>query len=207
MGDHVSFSGDSYRSIRRFLYEAVKKINLVEFIEREAGARFDKTGGNWMCVCPLPSHKDSKPSFSVVEKNDEDGVAWLYRCFGCGSSGTIIDFCMDYLAFDYPSEALLYVVEKTGIESSEDVAVKAIKETRVRVDLDKKMECSHFVAASNCRRLLRRFNGNRDLELWVAKSYYTMNSALDKGDVKAIERVGLDALKKLMGGENAGKEG
>jgi len=62
--------------VRRHLYDAVKKIDLASFIEAETGCSWD--GGT--CICPMPSHRDSKPSFSVSEQHD--GI-WLFNCFGC----------------------------------------------------------------------------------------------------------------------------
>lgn len=41
--------------------------------------------GNAQTRCPLPSHRDNRPSFSIHRFKG----AW--RCFGCGASGGIRD--------------------------------------------------------------------------------------------------------------------
>jgi len=61
--------------------------NLLALVPQEPKPR--KTGrASWICACPF--HEDSTPSMSVrlVE------VGWVFRCFGCGEKGTVIDFVM-----------------------------------------------------------------------------------------------------------------
>jgi hypothetical protein len=190
----VEVSND--KTIRRYLYDAVKKIDLSSFIEVETGCSWDKTGASFSCICPMPSHRDSKPSFSVEEQGD--GV-WLYNCFGCSSGGTIIDFCMEYFALNHSFEALLLVVEKSGLATDGDLISKAIKEAKVTIDTNKRLECRHFVAASNCRRLLFGNKGDPEIEGWVATAYRRMNKMLEEEDLDGIEMIGNDALVKLTG--------
>lgn len=43
-----------------------------------------------MGLCPF--HPDKNPSFTVSQNDGK----WLYRCFGCSASGSIIDFVMSF---------------------------------------------------------------------------------------------------------------
>jgi len=182
-------------ALRRMLYDEAKKINLVDFITKHSGASFSKSGSSYQAICPMPSHRDTKPSFNVTEKN---GI-WFFHCFGCGSSGTIIDFAKDYWSLDHPSEALILIMQKEGLKSGAEAMLRAVRDAKVRVDFNKKLECSHFVAASNCRRLLRRFPDDKTVETWVAKAYRAMNAMLDACDIRGIERMGQAAMAKLVG--------
>lgn len=47
-----------------------------------------KKGQQYMCFCPF--HPETHPSMSI---NAEKGV---YNCFGCGSSGSIIELLMHF---------------------------------------------------------------------------------------------------------------
>jgi hypothetical protein len=183
-------------SMRRMLYDEVKKINLVDFIAKNSGASFSRSGSSYQTVCPMPSHRDTKPSFNVTEKNG----MWFYNCFGCGSGGTIIDFSKDYWSLDHPSEALILIMQKEGIKGDCDAMIRSIRDAKVKMDFNKKLECSHFVAASNCRRLLRRFPGDKAVETWVAKAYRAMNVMLDGCEIRKVERIGEEAMVRLMGG-------
>ena len=185
------------RVLRRFLYEEVKKLNLVDFIQTHAGVTLATSGNS---ICPMPNHKDSDPSFSISQKQDSNGTVWLYNCFGCGSGGTIIDFCMDFFSFDSSLEALVFVLQKMGIASNQEMVSKAMQEAKVGMDLNKELECAHFVASRNCRRLLKGQWGDKRVETWVAKAYREMNLLLDKGDRNGVDMVGEEAMLKLVGG-------
>jgi len=181
------------RRTRRYLYDAAKKLNLVTFIEQNAGVSFAHAGDRWTCLCPMPHHKDSKPSFGV--RQDPDGV-WVFNCFGCHSKGTIIDFCKDYYSLSHPAEALILVAGKAGIEVDSDLIAKAVRDARVTVDENKRLECAHLVAASSCRRLLRAKGMSQSQ--WVAEAYWRMNGMLDRGDIAGVERVGNEAIARMM---------
>ena len=65
-----------------------------------------KRGKNWFGLCPF--HNEQSPSFSVTEDKQ------LYHCFGCGASGTVINFIMDIENRTFP-DAVGYLAEKAGI--------------------------------------------------------------------------------------------
>jgi DNA primase len=66
-----------------------------------------KRGANLLGLCPF--HGEKSPSFTVSPAKG------IYKCFGCGKSGTAVNFIMDLESLSYP-EALKYLANKYGIE-------------------------------------------------------------------------------------------
>ena len=64
----------------------------------------------WAC-CPF--HNEKTPSFAVTPSKG------IYKCFGCGKSGSAVGFVMDYEHMTYP-EALRYLAKKYNIEVKEE---------------------------------------------------------------------------------------
>jgi len=70
-----------------------------------------RRGGNFVACCPF--HNEKTPSFNV---NPARGI---YKCFGCGKSGTAVGFIMEYEHLSYV-EALRYLAKKYHIEIREE---------------------------------------------------------------------------------------
>ncbi|MGI4741166.1 MAG: DNA primase [Janthinobacterium lividum] len=70
-----------------------------------------RQGQNYWACCPF--HNEKSPSFSV---NPAKG---LYKCFGCGKAGGIIQFVMDVEGSSYP-EALRALAKKYGVAVPEE---------------------------------------------------------------------------------------
>lgn len=66
-----------------------------------------KRGANLLGLCPF--HGEKTPSFTVAPAKG------IYKCFGCGKSGTSVNFIMDHENLSYP-EALKYLAQKYSIE-------------------------------------------------------------------------------------------
>jgi DNA primase len=64
----------------------------------------------WAC-CPF--HNEKTPSFAVTPSKG------IYKCFGCGKSGSAVGFVMEYEHMTYP-EALRYLAKKYNIEVKEE---------------------------------------------------------------------------------------
>lgn len=182
-------------SARKYIADLLKKKNLEEFIEKEARVSFNKTGGRAVCICPMPSHKDSQPSFGVGKT--ANGV-WLYNCFGCGSGGTIIDFAIDYYGAETFEEAVAILMAKFELTSDVDLVSKAMAEAKVVIDTKKGLECEHIQAASACRSLLKKRVNDKDLQSWVAESYRKMNTMLKEMDINGIISIKQEAIRRLV---------
>ena len=85
-----------------------------------------KRGANHIACCPF--HNEKTPSFSV------SGSKGIYKCFGCGKSGTAVGFVMEHENMTY-TEALKYLAKKYHIEvvekeeSAEEIAKKQRSES------------------------------------------------------------------------------
>ena len=66
-----------------------------------------KRGANHMACCPF--HNEKTPSFVVSPSKG------IYKCFGCGKSGTAVGFIMEHENLSY-TEALKYLARKYHIE-------------------------------------------------------------------------------------------
>lgn len=66
-----------------------------------------KRGANHMACCPF--HNEKTPSFVVSPSKG------IYKCFGCGKSGTAVGFVMEHENLSY-TEALKYLARKYHIE-------------------------------------------------------------------------------------------
>ena len=66
-----------------------------------------KKGSNYFGLCPF--HNEKSPSFSVTREKQ------MYHCFGCGASGNVFTFVMEYENYTFP-EALQYLAQRAGME-------------------------------------------------------------------------------------------
>ncbi|WP_232066320.1 DNA primase [Hymenobacter sp. BT18] len=70
-----------------------------------------RKGQNMWACCPF--HHEKSPSFSVAPAKG------LYKCFGCGKAGGVVQFIMDIEGTSYV-EALKYLAKKYGIDVEEE---------------------------------------------------------------------------------------
>lgn len=89
-----------------------------------------KRGANYLACCPF--HNEKTPSFSVSPSKG------IYKCFGCGKSGTAVGFIMEHESLSYV-EALKYLAKKYHIEvvekeeSAEEIAKRQKHESLLLV--------------------------------------------------------------------------
>ena len=85
-----------------------------------------KRGANHIACCPF--HNEKTPSFSVSASKG------IYKCFGCGKSGTAVSFVMEHENMSY-TEALKYLAKKYHIEvvekeeTAEEIALRQRSES------------------------------------------------------------------------------
>ncbi|MEE0954987.1 MAG: DNA primase [Eubacterium sp.] len=65
-----------------------------------------RTGSNYMGLCPF--HSEKSPSFSVSQDKQ------LYHCFGCGASGNVYTFVMNYDNCSF-TEAIRQLADRAGV--------------------------------------------------------------------------------------------
>lgn len=69
--------------------------------------KLQKKGGNYWACCPF--HNEKTPSFSV------SGSKQMFHCFGCGVSGNVYTFVMQYENYSFP-EAVRMLAQRAGVE-------------------------------------------------------------------------------------------
>ena len=99
--------------------------NIVDVIEDFV--RLKKRGVNYIACCPF--HDEKTPSFSVSATKN------IYKCFGCGKAGNVVNFVMEHEHFTYV-EALKYLGKKYGIEIKErELTAEEVQESNKRESL------------------------------------------------------------------------
>ncbi|MBR0301117.1 MAG: DNA primase, partial [Bacteroidales bacterium] len=89
-----------------------------------------RRGANYVACCPF--HQEKTPSFYVSPSKG------IYKCFGCGKSGSAVGFLMDYEHNSY-TEALRYIAKRYNIavveeqESDEETARRQHSESLLLV--------------------------------------------------------------------------
>ena len=89
-----------------------------------------RAGATYKACCPF--HNEKTPSFVVSPSKG------IYKCFGCGKSGTAVGFVMEHESMTYV-EALKYLAKKYNIEvvekeeSAEDIAQRQRSESLLLV--------------------------------------------------------------------------
>lgn len=89
-----------------------------------------RRGANYIACCPF--HNEKTPSFYVSPSKG------IFKCFGCGKSGTAVGFIMEHESLSYV-EALKYLAKKYHIEvvekeeSAEEIARKQKNESLLLV--------------------------------------------------------------------------
>lgn len=90
---------------RPFIDQLVAQADIVEVINQRVPLK--KRGSNSMACCPF--HDEKTPSFSV------NGTKQFYYCFGCGATGNVITFLMEYENIEFV-EAVEVLAQHEGVE-------------------------------------------------------------------------------------------
>lgn len=78
---------------RAFIDQLLAITDLVAVVDERVPLK--KAGKNFSACCPF--HKEKSPSFTVIPEQQ------FYHCFGCGMSGNVISFLMEYDRLDFVS--------------------------------------------------------------------------------------------------------
>ena len=87
-----------------------------------------KKGRNFFGLCPF--HGEKTPSFSVNQEKQ------IYKCFGCGTGGGVINFIMEIEALSF-IDSIKKLAEKYGVKietSQQDVRTKNLKEQLMEIN-------------------------------------------------------------------------
>lgn len=90
---------------RSFIDDLIARTDIVELINQRV--KLKKAGRSYQACCPF--HHEKTPSFSVSPAKQ------FYHCFGCGVSGNVISFLMEYDKLEFP-EAIEELAAMHGLE-------------------------------------------------------------------------------------------
>lgn len=85
--------------------------------------KLQKKGSNLFGLCPF--HHEKSPSFSVAPSKQ------MYHCFGCGVSGNVITFVMEYENYSF-REAVEMLADRAGVKLPK---MEYSKEMKAQADL------------------------------------------------------------------------
>lgn len=85
----------------------LEMVDLRALIERELGQPHKESNGRPFWLCPF--HSEKTPSFGIVKKDPR-----FFKCFGCGKSGTAINWVMDRKNIKF-KEACAYLVGNNNL--------------------------------------------------------------------------------------------
>ncbi|GEM_PF-2194608 len=89
--------------------QLLERVDIVSLIETYVPLK--RAGASFKGLCPF--HNEKSPSFSVSPQRQR------YHCFGCGASGSSVNFLMEYTNVTYP-EALRQLADKYGMTLEEE---------------------------------------------------------------------------------------
>ena len=111
---------------QEFLSELKAKNDIVDVISKYIP--LEQKGRNYWARCPF--HHEKTPSFCINREEQ------FYHCFGCGKSGDVITFIMEFESVDYP-EAIRILADRAGIPLKtfdyDSEKIKEAKEKKERI--------------------------------------------------------------------------
>ena len=87
-----------------FIDNLLTRVDIVEIVDARVSLK--KAGRDFKACCPF--HSEKTPSFVVSREKQ------LYHCFGCGASGSVIRFLMDYDHMEFV-EAVEDLAKSAGV--------------------------------------------------------------------------------------------
>jgi len=155
-----------------------------------------RAGSIWKCNCPF--HQEKTPSFTVNDKMQ------IYHCFGCGASGDVFSFVMEFEKVDFVT-AVKLLADRAGIELHYDDGTsenRTEKDVLYKIHKDAAMYYHRLLMNSPEGAVARRYVEERELPPEILKEFLIgyapkgwdmlMNKALKKGyTLEQLESAGL----------------
>ena len=113
----------------RYSDDFIEKVREANSIEDVVGGyvKLQRKGASYMGLCPF--HNEKTPSFSVYPARQ------MYHCFGCGVSGDVFGFLMEYDRLSF-QEAVVSLAQRSGIPVPQmDITEEQKKEASLRAQL------------------------------------------------------------------------
>ncbi len=164
-----------------------------------------KRGSTLLGLCPF--HNEKTPSFTVSPKRG------IYKCFGCGKGGNVVNFLMEHEQFTYP-EALRYLAKKYNIEIVEkertpdeikelnerealfhlnDFAAKFFSENLFNHESGKAIGLTYFKERGFRDETIKKFQLGYSLDEW---DHFTRHARLSGYNMEYLVKTGLTIAKE-----------
>jgi len=154
----------------RISEESIRRVAEATDIVELIGSYFPlkRAGTTWKALCPF--HNEKTPSFTV------NPTRQTYRCFGCGASGTVFRFLMEYEHLEF-GEAVRRLASRSGVAIIEELSSPQDEKER---NQKRRLLAIHQEAAQWFHTQLtksadadaaRRYLSGRGLDLEIAKAW------------------------------------
>ncbi len=129
-GIHIAYLSESW------INQLTSKLDIIDVLSKYV--HLEKKGAKFWACCPF--HNEKTASFSI--RQDQQS----YHCFGCGKSGNVITFIMEYERLSFP-EACEFLAKMVGLEmpNDETEAQKEYREKRERAIAVLKLTAHFYV--------------------------------------------------------------
>ncbi len=132
MLEKITPEGDNMNDIKDVIEEVKSRCDIVSTISQYIELK--SSGINYKGLCPF--HGEKTPSFYVNESKQ------IYKCFGCGEGGDVINFVMKMENLDF-IDAVKVLAQKYGIE----ININMDEESKKKLEKIKKFQDIHTEAA------------------------------------------------------------
>ena len=113
-----------------FVIDQILKLDAADVLAKYITLK--KRGSNYQACCPF--HNEKTPSFSINPKSNR------FKCFGCGKSGNVIDFVMEFKKIEFPSACEVIAADHKIIipkEKMNDESEKILKHQQALFTVNK----------------------------------------------------------------------
>jgi DNA primase len=168
--------------------QEIRKAHKITDYAKSAGLALKNKGGRWWLLCPF--HGERTPSLTI---NDGSDGSEFFHCFGCGKSGSIIDFYAHYENID-PKVAIMRLGSGIDIEFDVERLFREFEKDIDKTDAEK-------IAQSNLSISKTCFNYLREIKSIVSEDIYkaefeNINKFYEKLD-KHIKGVNIEAVYNI----------
>lgn len=164
-----------------------------------------KRGSRYLGLCPF--HNEKTPSFTVTPK------LGIYKCFGCGKGGDVVNFLMEHEKYSYP-DALKFLAKRYNIDiveeeqSHETIEAQKLEESLFQIndfamkyfvhclhatDEGKTIALTYFKERGFREEIIKKFNLGYAINQWTN---FTDHAQRHGFKLEHLEKTGLTILKE-----------
>lgn len=146
---------------KSFISNLLERVDIVDVINQRLTLK--KKGTNHSACCPF--HNEKTPSFSVNQKKQ------FYHCFGCGVSGDVIAFLMEFDRLSFV-EAVEQLAKSVGLEVPYEAGNRP-QELQTKADIFQLMEkiAAYYQTQLAKTAIAQSYLQQRGLSLEIIKKY------------------------------------